>query len=63
MPEITIIYITIPVGKGLEGGISVVGLTNYVKEVPFFVTLDFDLKTPRRKGLDDTDAAPSSQER
>jgi hypothetical protein len=46
MPEITIIYITIPVGKGLEVGISVVGLTNYVKEVPFFVTAYFVLKTP-----------------
>jgi hypothetical protein len=49
MPEITIVYITIPAGKGLEGGISVVSLTNYVKEVPFFVTAYFDLKTPSGK--------------
>jgi hypothetical protein len=50
MPEITIVYITIPAGKDLGGGISVVGLTNYVKEVPFFVTAYFDLKTPGRMG-------------
>jgi hypothetical protein len=49
MPEITIVYITIPAGKGLEGGISVVGLTNYVKEVPFFVIAYFDLKTSSGK--------------
>jgi hypothetical protein len=49
MPEITIVYITIPAGKSLEGGISVVGLTNYVKEVPFFVTGYFDLKPPSGK--------------
>jgi len=49
MPEITIIYITIPAEKGLKVEISVVGLTNYVKEVPFFVTAYFDLKTPSGK--------------
>jgi hypothetical protein len=49
MPEITIVYITIPVEKSLKGGIWVVGLTNYVKEVPFFVTTDFDSKKPGRK--------------
>jgi hypothetical protein len=49
MPENTIIYITIPAGKGLEGGISVAGLTNYVKEVPFFVIAYFDLKTSSGK--------------
>ena len=49
MPEITVIYITAAAAKGLGVSISVVGLTNYVKEVPFFVTMDFDLKTPGRK--------------
>jgi len=37
MPEITVIYITIPAGKRFGVNVSVVGLTNYVKEVPFFV--------------------------
>jgi len=48
MPEITVIYITIPAGKRFGVNVSVVGLTNYVKEVPFFVTACFDLKTTGR---------------
>jgi len=50
MPEITISYITILAGKDLERGILVVGLTNYVKEVPFFVIAYFELKTPSGQG-------------
>jgi len=49
MPEITIIYITIPAGKRSGVNVSVVGLTNYVKEVPFFVTTDLAFRTPDTK--------------
>jgi hypothetical protein len=50
MPEITVIYITIPAGKRFGVNVSVVGLTNYVKEVPFFVTMDLAFRTPDTKG-------------
>jgi hypothetical protein len=47
MPEITVIYATTPVGKGLKAGISLVELTNYVQEVPFFVNHEFRFENTR----------------